>query len=113
MSKASQPNRAIVTVDDSGTIICTPDPLPAIGHNVELMFVLQTDGYVFPQNDAIAPDQPSPEFPTPSRTVPPNNTTALLFDRNSGPGSFPYTVTVRRVATGEVLQRDPTINNGP
>jgi len=102
-----------VTVDDSGTIICTPDPLPAMGHDVELRFVLETDGYVFPQTDAIALDQPSPEFPRPSRTLPPSNTTVLLFDRNSGPGSFPYTVTVQKVATGELLKRDPIIDNGP
>src|SRR5690349_3701976 len=77
------PNQAIVTVDAAGNVVCTPNPLPANGKNVELKFALQADGYVFPEADALVVSNPGTEFPQPSRTLPPHGTTALLFDRNS------------------------------
>jgi hypothetical protein len=114
MPQTSQPNRVIVTVDTHKKIACTPDPLPADGRNVELTFVLQTDGYVFPTDGtAIVVTNPGTEFPTPSRTLPPNNTTAMLFNHNSKAGTFKYTATVLPVGGGAPLIFDPTIVNGP
>ena len=107
------PNQAIVTVDAAGNVVCTPNPLPANGKNVELKFALQADGYVFPEADALVVSNPGTEFPQPSRTLPPHGTTALLFDRNSEAGTFRYTVTVQRIATGEFFRHDPMISNGP
>jgi hypothetical protein len=113
MEDTTQPNQVIVTVDNSGNVACNPSPLPADGRNIELKFVLKSDGYVFPQVDAVAVRVPSPEFPRPSRTLPPNNRKATLFDCNSKAGVFTYTVTVQRIATGELFTHDPIINNGP
>ena len=45
--------RTLVTVDDSGTIHCNPEPLPARGNNAVLKFDLLTSGYVFPDSGAI------------------------------------------------------------
>lgn len=107
------PNHAHVTVDDDGTVHCKPDPLPAAGRDIHLKFVLKTEGYVFPDDDAVVLNEPCNEFPVPSKTLPPGNTTVHLFDRNTGPGSYDYTVTVVKLLTGECLKHDPTIDNGP
>ena len=90
-----------------------PNPLPADGRNIELKFELRADGYVFPKDDAVVVGDPGTEFPHPSNTLPPDDKKASLFDRNSGPGSFRYTVTVQEVTTGKHLRHDPTIDNGP
>ena len=114
MDETNKPNQVIVTVDANKTIVCTPDPLPALGHDIELKFVLKTEGYVFPNDDtAVVVTNPGPEFPRPSKTLPPGNTTATLFDRNSKAGSFKYTVNVWPSGGGQALSLDPMINNGP
>jgi hypothetical protein len=109
----NKPNHVTVTVDPSGTVGCDPNPLPTDGRNVILKFVLITEGYVFPKEGAVVVTDPGTEFPEPSKTLPPNDTKATLFDRNTGPGDFRYTVTVQKVATGELLRHDPMIENGP
>jgi hypothetical protein len=114
MQQTSKPNQVIVTVDANQQIVCTPDPLAADGRGVELTFVLKTDGYVFPTDGtAIVVTNPGTEFPNPSRTLPPNNTTAMLFNRNSKAGTFKYTATVLPVGGGAPLILDPVIVNGP
>ena len=114
MEATSKPNQVIVTVDTNKQIACTPDPVPANGRNVELTFVLKTAGYVFPTDGtAIVVTNPGTEFPTPSRTLPPNDTTAMLFNRNSKAGTFKYTATVLPVGGGAPLIFDPIISNGP
>ena len=110
---SKKPNHVFVTVDTSGKVHCAPNPLPADGRNIELKFVLEADGYVFPQDNAVIVSEPGAEFPEPSKTLTPDDTKATLFDRNTGPGTFRYTVTVQEVATGKHLRHDPTINNGP
>ena len=100
-----------VTVDAGGTIACTPDPVPVRGPSALLKFALQADGYVFPQDGAVVVNDSSPQFPQPSHTLPPNDTTATLLDLNTQAGSFKYTVTVKQVASGQLLQLDPTIQN--
>ena len=111
MEDTKKPNHVHVTIDSSGTLNCDPNPLPADGKDIKLKFVLLTDGYVFPQEKALVVANPGVEFPEPSKT--PSDTIATLFDRNTGPGSFTYTVTVQKVSTGELLRHDPLINNGP
>ena len=114
MEASSKPNQVIVTVDANKQIACAPDPLPADGRNVELTFVLKTAGYSFPTDGtAIVVTNPGTEFPTPSRALPPNNTTAMLFNRNSKAGSFKYTATVLPAGGGAPLIFDPVIDNGP
>jgi len=110
---SKKPNHVIVTVDSSDTVSCDPNPLPADGRDIKLKFELKTDGYVFPQSEAVVVADPGNEFPEPSKTLPPSDTIATLFDRNTGPGRFTYTVTVKKVSTGELLRHDPTIDNGP
>jgi hypothetical protein len=110
---SNKPNHVTVTVDPLGTIACKPDPLPADGRNIHLTFELNAAGYVFPQDAAVVVSNPGIEFPEASRTLPPNDTLATLFDRNTQKGSFKYTVTVQEVATGKLLELDPTIDNGP
>lgn len=110
---SKNPNHVTVTVDPLGKVACDPDPLPADGRDIHLKFVLNTAGYVFPQDAAVVVSNPGVEFPEPSRTLPPNDTQATLFDRNTQKGSFKYTVTVQQVATGNLIEYDPTIDNGP
>ena len=107
------PNHVHVTVDSSDKVFCDPNPLPADGRDIKLKFVLKTAGYVFPQTDAVVVSDPGTEFPEPSKTIGPEDTKATLFDRNTGPGSFAYIVTVKKLLTGELLKHDPTIENGP
>jgi len=113
MEDTKKPNHVHVTVDASGTVDCDPNPLPADGRDIHLKFVLKTDGYVFPQDAAVVVANPGEEFPEPSKTVPPNAVIATLYDRNTGPGTFRYTVTVQKVSSGELFRHDPTIDNGP
>jgi len=108
-----KPNHVTVTVDASGTVACDPNPLQVDGRAVQLKFVLKTDGYVFPQDAAVVVATPGVEFPEPSKTLPPDSMKATLFDRNTCAGDFRYTVTVKKVSTGELLRHDPMINNGP
>ncbi len=110
---SKKPNHVYITVDASGKVHCDPNPLPADGRNIELKFVLEAGGYVFPEDNAVVVSDPGTEFPEPSQTLPPENTKATLHDRNTGPGTFRYTVTVQEVATGKHLRHDPMINNGP
>ena len=110
--QTSNPNQVIVTVDASGIPACLPDPVRPRGHDALLMFDLQTAGYVFPKDAAVVVSDPGSQFPHPSRTLPPHDTTATLLDRNTDVASFKYTVTVKNVATGKLVPLDPTIING-
>ncbi len=107
------PNHVHVKVDSSDNVFCEPNPVPADGRDIKLKFVLKTDGYVFPQADAVVVSNPGTEFPEPSKTIGPDDTKATLLDRNTGPGTFTYTVIVKKVATGEFFRHDPMIDNGP
>ncbi len=102
----------VVTVGADNRPVCTPDPVRVRGRNVVLTFELQTPGYVFPVNGAVVVADPGTQFPEPSRTVGPDDTLALLLDRNSDKAAYKYTVSVQRVASGEMLSLDPTIQNG-
>jgi len=113
MQETQNPNHVKVTVDSAGNPVCEPHDLQVIGSDVELKFSLHADGYVFPKDGAVVIGETSPQFPTPSRTLPPHDTKATLFDRNTGPGEFTYTVKVQKVSTGETRTVDPIINNGP
>lgn len=112
MEDNNKPNHVTVTIDTNGKVACDPNPVPADGRDIKLKFLLQADGYVFPEDGAVVVSEPGVEFPEPSQTLP-GNTSATLFDRNSKAGTFRYTVTVQKVATGELLRHDPSINNGP
>jgi hypothetical protein len=107
----SNPSQVTVTVDASGTPVCSPDPVRARGRDALLMFELQTAGYVFPKDAAVVVSDPGSQFPQPSRTLPPHDTTATLLDRNTEVGSFKYTLTVKHVASGRLVPLDPTIQN--
>jgi hypothetical protein len=109
--QTSNPSQVTVTVDASGKPACSPDPVSVRGRDALLMFQLQTAGYVFPKDAAVVVSDPGSQFPQPSRTLPPNDTTATLLDRNTDAGAFKYTVTVKNVATGQLVPLDPTIIN--
>ncbi|MEP7295610.1 MAG: hypothetical protein ABI702_05430 [Burkholderiales bacterium] len=108
----NDPHQVIVTVDTQGIVACTPENVAVRGCDTVLKFVLQTKGYVFPEKDAIVVDKPGQQFPFPSRTLPKQPTKATLYDHNSAHGDFKYTVYVRDVATGKILELDPMISNG-
>lgn len=100
-----------VTVDSNGNVACNPDPVPVNGNNATLKFDLKTTGYVFPDNDAIVVSNPGDQFPDPSHTLGPANTSATLHDKNTLVGDFKYTVTVKRVSDGQLIPYDPIIQN--
>lgn len=110
---ASDPHKVTVTVDADGTVVCTPEKVTVLDCDTVLKFVIETDGYVFPQNDAVVVTNPGKQFPFPSRTLPKQPTKATLYDHNSAAGDFKYTVYVEDVATGKTLELDPSILNGP
>jgi len=112
MNTTSQPNQVIVTVDTDSKVSCDPDPIWADGRKIHLQFLLQTDGYIFPEDNAIVVQNGGTEFPDPSRTVGPDNVVAKIYDHNSSAGTFKYTVTVQKVGGGQIVY-DPTIHNGP
>lgn len=109
---ASDPHQVIVKVDAKKNVTCTPENVTVRGHDTVLKFRLQTDGYVFPKEGAIVVTDPGQQFPFPSRTLPKQPTKATLYDHNTEFGDFKYTVYVKEVATGKILELDPTINNG-
>ena len=111
--KTSKPNEVIVTVDAAGTVACAPEQLTVSGCDAVLKFVLHTEGYVFPKDDAVTVSNPGKQFPFPSRTLPKKPSTATLYDHNTEASDFKYTVTVKKVSNGELLQLDPIIRNDP
>lgn len=98
-----------VTVDDQGTILCSPDPVVVKGRNVLLAFKLKTPGYAFADTNAITVENPNSDFPYPSWTVKPQ--LATLLDLDGVKGSYSYSVSVVRSETGECIDGDPTITN--
>ena len=104
-------NHVDVTVDSSGNVACNPDPLPVNGNNATLKFDVQTTGYAFPDSDAVVVSNPGDQFPDPSHTQGPSNTSATLHDKNTVAGDFKYTVTVKRLSDGQLIPFDPTIQN--
>lgn len=102
----------VVTVGADNKPVCTPHTVRPQGSNVVLKFEVQTAGYAFPANGAVVVTDGGAQFPEPSQTIGPNDTVALLRDVNSNTGSYRYTVAVQRIADGEVLRVDPTIQNG-
>lgn len=112
MNTTSKPNHVHVTVDGDGNVCCDPDPVSADGRKIHLKFLLLTDGYVFPQDNAIVVEDGGTEFPDPSKTLGPDNVVATIYDHNSCAGTFKYTVTVQKIGGG-LIEYDPTIYNGP
>jgi hypothetical protein len=111
--RASKPNEVTVSVDAAGAVACAPEQLTVSGCDEVLKFHIKTAGYVFPDREAVVVDNPGKQFPFPSRTLPRRPATATLYDHNTEARDFKYTVTVRRLADGELLQLDPTITNEP
>lgn len=99
----------LVTVQDDGSIQCTPDPVVVRGKNVLLVFRLVTGGYAFADENAVVVTNPDSDFPYPSWTVKPQ--LAAVLDIDNVINSYAYTVSVVRSATGECLDGDPTIRN--
>jgi hypothetical protein len=97
-----------VSVDADG-IHVKPDPVVVDTHNALVVFTLSTDGYVFPDDDAIVVNTPNSNFPYSSWTVKPQQ--AALMDVANSAGDFEYTVNVVNKATGQVLTLDPVIHN--
>ena len=106
---ASQPVQVQVSVDTSGNVRCSPDPVPVQGKAVLLNFKLVGDGWAFADKDAIVVTDPSGNFPYPSWTIKP--TQAALLDLDQDTGEFAYTVSVVHTATGQCVKHDPTIQN--
>jgi len=98
-----------VTVDDTGHVTTTPNPVKVRNQNVLLAFQLLTPGYAFPDSEAIVVSDGGEQFPFPSWTL--SGSTAALLDANSAAGDFAYTVSVVELATGKALRIDPSIQN--
>lgn len=107
-SKSS--NHVTVTVDGSGNPACSPDPVNAKGGNVKLHFDLATPGYAFADTDAVVVSSPGTQFPHPSHTHA-GGTKATLLNRNSERGDFKYTVRLKELSSGRLIELDPTIKN--
>jgi hypothetical protein len=101
--------RVSVTVDATGAIACTPDPVNVSGHNICIAFSLDTAGYNFPDCNAIVLAQGGTQFPYASGTMRPN--LAGVYDANAAAGDFQYTVNVVNSTTGEMTSLDPGIKN--
>jgi len=112
--QSPDPHKVIVTVDAKKNVVCDPERVSVTDRcNAVLKFILETDGYVFPERDAVVVSDPGDQFPFPSRTLPGNPAKATLYDDNSVGGVFKYSVYVKNAATGEVLMVDPAISNEP
>lgn len=101
--------KVTVSVDDKGQIHCEPDVVEVKGKSPPIQFLLVTDGYAFPDKDAVVLKKPSPDFPEPADTV--TATLVNLIDLNKTKGQFPYAVTLIVEADGRRIELDPTITN--
>jgi len=99
-----------VTVASDGTVACAPDPVGVDNRNALVAFCLDTDGYHFPDTNAIVVNTASSDFPYSSWTIKPQ--LAGIADLCKVPGPFKYTVTVVNDATGQATALDPVIHNG-
>lgn len=112
--KSSDLHEVIVTVDANKNVVCTRERGSVTDRcNAVLKFGLQTDGCVFPEQDAVVVSDPGKQFLFPSRTLPKHPTKATLYDDNSVGGAFKYSVCVKDATTGKILMVDPMINNEP
>lgn len=100
-----------VTVDTTGAITCSPDPVPVRQADSVLAFRLRTPGFAFRDDNAIVVSNPGADFPQPSRTVRPTRATLLDLDRENG--AYTYSVYVVEQHSGRVIKGDPTIDNQP
>lgn len=103
-----------VSVDGSGTIQCSPDPVPVRNGPHRLVFALApgVSDYVFVEQGAIVVEDGGADFPYPSRTKP-GGKVATLHDCNGDAGDYKYSVFLRQLSTGKVVELDPTIQNEP
>jgi len=99
-----------VTVTSDGTITCSPDPIGVNNKNAPVAFCLDTDGYHFPDTNAIVINTTSSDFPYSSWTIKPK--LAGIADLCKIPGQVKYTVSVVNDATGVTTSLDPVIHNG-
>lgn len=99
-----------VTVSPNGDVTCTPDPVVVSAAQSTVSFRMATTGWVFRATHAIVVFNPGSDFPLPSKTSP-DGKKAVLQDRDTTSGSYPYTVYVLHPATGREASVDPTIEN--
>jgi hypothetical protein len=99
-----------VTVASDGTIACAPDPVNVASKNALVAFCLATDGYHFPDSDAVVINTAHGDFPYSAWTIKPQ--LAGIADLCKIPGEIKYTVTVVNDATGVATSLDPVIHNG-
>ena len=99
----------VVIVDVAGKLNCLPPVLDVTGTDVLLSFALKGSDWVFPERGAVRVKDGAGQFPYPSWTI--NGKQAALFDCNTAPGQFSYTLTVQHAITGQLRRLDPTINN--
>ena len=99
-----------VSVAADGTITCSPDPVQVTSNNALVAFNLATDGWHFPDANAIVINTANSDFPYSSWTIKPQ--LAGIADLCNHVGAVEYTVTVVNNATGQVLTLDPVIHNG-
>jgi hypothetical protein len=101
-----------VTVTPTGDVSCTPDPVVVSAAQSTISFRMATTGWVFRASNAIVVLNPGSDFPLPSKTSP-DGKRAVLQDRDTTAGSYPYTVYVVHPASGREASVDPTIENQP
>lgn len=99
-----------VTVDASGNITCSPNPVVVTTVNALITFTLTTSGYTFPVINAVVVSPASSQFPYPAQTVKP--TVVNLIDLCTVAADFSYNISVTNTATGVTTTLDPVIRNG-
>jgi hypothetical protein len=100
---------APVTVTIQGNVVSVDQQhLQVRGQNQQLQWNIQTAGWTFPQNGiAITPGNGTNQFRDP--VIAQNGTRFILWDNNSSPGQFKYTVNVTNGQ--QTLSLDPYIVN--
>lgn len=94
-----------ITVDSSGNVTATPNPLDVGKSNgsVTINFNMDTDGWEITGISGL----PSSEFTDSGK----NGNGWKVKDKNDNTSSYNYTVTVQHTS-GQVLMHDPAIRNG-
>ncbi|MFO1337194.1 MAG: hypothetical protein U1F53_03005 [Burkholderiaceae bacterium] len=99
-----------VTVDSTGHIVCSPDPVPVSGANALINFQLQSSGYAFASTNPVVVPSPANQFPYGPWC--PSSSQACLFDANTDSNSYKYVVHLVNLSDSQPLSVDPVIENG-
>lgn len=99
-----------VTVDATGNIVCTPNPVPISGANALISFQLQTSGYAFASSNPVVVVSPANQFPYGPWS--PSSGQVCLYDANTDSNRYKYWVHLINLSNSQPLSVDPVIENG-